>query len=127
MKRGYFPPRAYIGPASNPPPQKVLPKVVNPNKLLKATSNGAILHGGGTISGRKLSEIELEIRKRSTASCPQGGIIPEEQPGGHFVGGLSSGRSTPNLLTPRMGLAAGEFFKQNTKKLQIIFILHSKF
>lgn len=99
MKRGYFPPRAYVG--GMPSPQKVLPvgPCVNPNKLLKQTSNGAILHGGGTISGRKLSELELEIRKRSTVSCPAN----NEEIG---VGGLSSGRSTPNLHMPRMGLSS---------------------
>ncbi|OXA51283.1 hypothetical protein Fcan01_14464 [Folsomia candida] len=99
MKRGYFPPRAYIG--GMPQPQKVLPVAPNPNKLLKATQNGAILHGGGTISGRKLGELELEIRKRSTVSFPGNGM---ENEGGR----LSSGRSTPNLvMMPRMGLSAG--------------------
>lgn len=105
MKRGYYiSPRAYPIPVghSMPPPMKVLPQPVNPNKLLKATSNGAILQSGGTISGRKISEIELEInRKRSTMSCPGNGMEH----------GLSSGRSTPNLLTPRMGItAAGKGF-----------------
>jgi len=98
MKKGYF---QNIGRPGLPQPQKVLPPV-DPNhaaKLLKATSNGAILHGGGTISGRKLLGEDPEAvacRKRSTASCP--GISHSN--GGENVFMMScpgSGFSTPDI------------------------------
>ncbi|CAL8109538.1 unnamed protein product [Orchesella dallaii] len=99
MKKGYLPTRGYHGAQRLPSPHKVLPSV-NPTsaaKLLKPTSNGAILHQGGTISGRKLlseldphspeaEDLRRAMRKRSTASCPNGDMILP-----------ASGRSTPNL------------------------------
>ncbi|XP_065338833.1 uncharacterized protein LOC135938820 isoform X2 [Cloeon dipterum] len=47
------------GPMRGPemmPENKVLPKVLGPPPKLRSTNNGAILHQGGTISGRKLAQ-----------------------------------------------------------------------
>lgn len=109
MKKGYLPTRGYHGHNRLPSPHKVLPSV-NPTsaaKLLKPTSNGAILHQGGTISGRKLlseldphspeaEDLRRAMRKRSTASCPGNGDMLNP----------ASGRSTPNLsvMDYNMGL-----------------------
>jgi hypothetical protein len=41
------------------PENKVLPRVLGPPPKLRATNNGAILNQGGTISGRKISQVRI--------------------------------------------------------------------
>lgn len=70
MKKSYFPPKHYLAQSIVQPQHLVLPKKVNPDELhLKPTSNGAILHSGGTISGRKiLNELDLSTASSTTTN-----------------------------------------------------------
>ncbi|XP_059476365.1 uncharacterized protein LOC132197235 isoform X2 [Neocloeon triangulifer] len=83
-------------PGRNPelvPENKVLPKVLGPPPKLRATNNGAILHQGGTISGRKIAQQNVAPVKAYKAKVSRG------SPGGRLSANRFGG-SEPDLRAP---------------------------